>query len=34
VDKDLYAKYVITARIAYVIEELDAVARAVNVASP
>lgn len=33
-DKDLYAKYVITARIDYVIEETDAIARAVNVASP
>ena len=34
VDKDLYAKYVVSARVAYVIEELEAIARATNIATP
>ncbi|RLI70285.1 hypothetical protein DRO97_11000 [Archaeoglobales archaeon] len=33
-DKDLYAKYVLTARIDYIIEEKAAIARAINVAAP
>ena len=34
IDKDLYAKYALTARVDFIIEEKDAIARAINVASP
>lgn len=34
IDKDLYAKYALTARVDFIIEEKDAIARAINVAAP
>ncbi|AGK61496.1 phage major capsid protein, HK97 family [Archaeoglobus sulfaticallidus PM70-1] len=34
IDKDLYAKYAMTARVDFIIEEKDAIARAINIAAP